>query len=96
MTVKSTKREIQAYLQYRNTPERSLKDCYKKFSYGKEKAEAYIVDLMLNKYDGYGYKVLSYTTEHFSAGFIGVYNGQKCFFYFTHAKETVTPLETKI
>lgn len=95
MYIAKTKREINAYLKYRKTELRGVNDVYKNPSYYKQKAEADIGFDMI-KYNGYDYKVITYTCEQFTAGFIGYVNGKKYFFYYTYAKTTITPLEEEI
>lgn len=90
-----TKREINAYLHYRKTDIRGVNDVYKNPSYYKQKAEADIGFDMI-KYQGYGYKVITFNAHQFSAGFIGYIDGKKFFFYYTYAKTTITPLEEEI
>lgn len=46
----------------------TLRDCYKMYSYAKEKAYKYCKDLQA-KYNGYNFKIISYNIMTFSAGF---------------------------
>ena len=78
----NTKTVAEAYIRYLNSRTYTLNQCYTKHSYAKDMAFEYCIDLM-RRYDGYGLKIIGYNQMTFSAGFIGIYDGDESFFYIT-------------
>ena len=88
-----TKNQLKAkYQQYLKVPLRYVADVYGRPSLDKLRAENDIIEYMLDN-DGYGYRVMSYNAQMFTAGYI-IYNEKgKCFVYETAYNEYVLPLE---
>lgn len=88
MTHTTTKTIKTAYAQYKKSHLYSLNDCYQNASYNKQKAFNYCRELAHN-YNAYlvgePLKIISYNTNFFSVGFVGIINGRKAFFYITKA-----------
>ena len=86
ITKKSTVQN--AYIAYQNTAATCLDDVYGRYSWEKANAFRYCLDLM-EKYDGYGMRIISANTFRFSAGFIGYHEDERigkkrlAFFYIT-------------
>lgn len=93
MTITKNQTIKNAYARYLNENGYfSLRECYKTYSYAKEKALNYCYDLM-KKYNGYGGFIISYNIFNFTFGFIGEYEGKKAFFYITKDYDRVLILE---
>ena len=88
-----TKNQLKAkYQKFLATPLRYVNDVYARPSVYKERAERNIYKYMLNNH-GYGYRVMSYNSRMFTAGYI-IYNEQgKCFVYETAYNQYVLPLD---
>lgn len=82
MMHKNTKQLKNAYSDYLRSTYYQLSDCYINCSYEKHSAVNYILKLMY-KYNGYGFKIIGFNSQTFSAGFIGEIDGKKAFFYIT-------------
>lgn len=70
MTVNQQKRTARGNIdRYDNSTNYTLHHAYDRPSYAKERAWKYCLDLM-EKFNGYGLKVISYNTFMFTAGFM--------------------------
>lgn len=83
MTHSTTQQVKTAYCHYLNSRLYTLRDCYERPSYNKERAFDYCLELV-QKYNGRQPRIIGYNTMQFSFGFIGSYDGNKpAFFYIT-------------
>ena len=88
-----TKNQIKAkYQQYLNTSLRYVADVYVRPSADKCIAERNIIRYMLNN-DGYGYRVMSYSTSFFTVGYIIQNDEGKLFVYETAQHRYYLPLD---
>ena len=78
----NTKTLKNAYANYQQSNNYTLRDCYVSYSYAKEKVFNYCKELC-DKYNGNGLKIISYNTFGFSCGFIGLVDNKKAFVYIT-------------
>lgn len=81
-----------AYKRWTHSDNYSLRDVYGIYSKLKENAYAYCEDLV-DKYDGYGLRIIGHNSMAFSVGFIGYIDGLKHFFYITRDYDRALPLE---
>ena len=88
-----TKNQIKAkYQQYLKSPLRYVADVYVRPSVNKCIAERNIIRYMLNN-DGYGYRVMSYSTNFFTVGYIIQNDEGKLFVYETAQHRYYLPLD---
>lgn len=73
---RSTKQAKHFINLYNNTPYRYLRNVYKNYSYAKYCAELLIISQM-NKLNGYGYTILTYSDFKFTCAFIYEQNENK-------------------
>lgn len=66
----------------------NLRECYSTWSNAKDNAFKHCRDLFL-QYKGENFKIISHNVNEFSVGFVGVYEGQKAFFYITKSHNRV-------
>lgn len=79
----NTKQMRDKYIEFLATPYQSLRHCYTSYSYAKEQAFNYCIELC-NKYNcKANYTIMGYNTMTFSFGFTGEINGKEAFFYIT-------------
>lgn len=65
----NTKNIKNQFERYSKSTTYNLQDCYTNFSHRKNMAMKYCIDLM-EKYNGYGLKIIGYNSQCFSVGFI--------------------------
>jgi hypothetical protein len=83
MTHTNRKAIKDAYTQYCKSQYCTLDDCYGQYSYAKQRAYNYCLDLV-QKYNGIEYGIINFNTFGFSFGFIGTLDGNRqAFFYIT-------------
>lgn len=81
-----------AYQRWTTSTDSTLEDVYKNCSTAKYRAYRYCVELM-NKYNGYGLKILGHNCDFFSVGFMATVDGVNVFCYITHANDYFIPVE---
>lgn len=81
-----------AYQRWTKSTKYTLADVYKNYSGAKYMAYNYCINLM-NKYNGYGLKILGNNCNFFSVGFIATIDGEKVFCFITHANDYYIPIE---
>ena len=87
-----TKRELDIFTNYATSNNRTLHDVYGTFSQAKEKAYDYCLGLM-RKYDGSNFKIISFNTFMFTAGFTFTdEQGNDCMMYITPSQDKVIVL----
>ena len=88
-----TKNQLKAkYQQYVKAPIRYVNDVYVRPSIYKERAERDILEYMLDQ-NGYGYRVMSYSTNFFTVGYIIQNDEGKLFVYETAQHRYYLPLD---
>lgn len=86
-------REIKhAYQRWMNSSDYSLRDVYKSHSWRKEHAFDYCRTLCRD-YDGAELRIISYNSNIFTCGFVGVVDGKKAFVYITPSYDRYAYLE---
>ena len=87
-----TKNQLKAkYQQYLKAPLRYVTDVYDRPSVYKLRAENNIIEYMLFN-DGYGYRVMSYSTSFFTVGYIIQNDEGKLFVYETAQHRYYLPI----
>ena len=88
-----TKNQLKAkYAEYLATPSRCVKDVYARPSANKIRAEYHIIEYLVEQ-NGYGYRVMSYTLQMFSVGYIIKNDEGKLFVYETAQHRYYLPLD---
>ena len=87
-----TKKQLKAkYTEYLATPSRCVEDVYVRPSTAKRRAEREIINYLVDQ-DGYGYRVMSYNAQMFTAGYIIHNENGKYFVYETAHNQYIMPL----
>lgn len=86
-----TKKQMELVERYNSAEHASVWSCYGKPSWNKVGAEREILDEM-NANDGWGYRVTSYNTFHFSCAYKYMKDGMETLVYHTSANRWEIPL----
>ena len=88
-----TKNQLKAkYSEYLRTPSRCVKDVYARPSINKIRAEYQIIDYLVDQ-DGYGYRVMSHSSQMFTVGYIIRNDEGKLFVYETAQYRYYLPID---
>lgn len=92
MKKSNTKTLKNAYENWQQSSNYTLRDCYSSYSCEKGRAFNYCKELC-EKYNGYGLKIISYNIFGFSCGFVGLIDNKKVFVYITKDYDRYLELE---
>lgn len=81
-----------AYQRWTQSTDSTLAAVYKNYSGAKYMAYNYCINLM-NKYNGYGLKILGHNRNFYSVGFMATVDGVPVFCFITHANDYFIPVE---
>lgn len=81
-----------AYQRWTKSTDTTLGQVYKNCSTAKYRAYNYCINLM-DKYNGYGLKILGYNCNFFSVGFMATVDGVDVFCYITYANNYYIPVK---
>lgn len=88
-----TKNQLKAkYAEYLATPSRCVKDVYVRPSISNRRAEQDIINYLVDQ-NGYGYRVMSFNTRFFTAGYIIQNDEGKLFVYETAQRRYYLPID---